>query len=78
MNITNSSCLPLSQSIVDDRIYNDSKERPVGVATKINRVTNTVEISKNIPMMTPEDKMELNRLFNRCFAHAKEYIKSKG
>ncbi|WGL99615.1 hypothetical protein QE177_07055 [Arsenophonus sp. aPb] len=54
MNINNSNYLNLNHLAVkkDDRIYNDSKARPVGVAGKFNRVTNKVEVAQNIPLMT--------------------------
>lgn len=79
MNINNSNYSNLSQSTVkkDDRIYNDSKARPVGIATKFNRVTNKVEVSQNIPLMTPEDKMHLNRMFDHCFTNVEKYAHLK-
>lgn len=79
MNINNSNYSNLSQSTVrkDDRLYNDSKARPVGIAAKFNRVTNNVEVSQNIPLMTPEDKMHLNRMFDRCFTNVEKYANLK-
>ncbi|ATW34384.1 hypothetical protein [Candidatus Williamhamiltonella defendens] len=55
----------------DDKVYNDSQERPVGIATQIDKVTNCVTDPKidstKIPTMTPEDKSKMDELFNRCF-----------
>lgn len=75
MNINNYNYSNLNPSAVkkDDRIYHDSKARPVGIAGKFNRVTNKVEVPQNIPLMTPEDKMHLNRMFDRCFTTAEKY-----
>lgn len=66
-----------STAKIDDRIYNDSKARPVGLAGKFNRVTNKVEVSSNKPLMTPEDKIYLNRMFDRCFSYAEKYTHLK-
>ncbi|MGL9720898.1 hypothetical protein [Symbiopectobacterium sp.] len=49
----------------DDRIYEDSKGRPVGIAAMLNRITNTLERPKMTPSMTPEDKRMLDTLFKR-------------
>lgn len=60
----------------DDRIYEDSKGRPVGLAAVLNSVTNTLERPELIPLMTPEDKRMLNTLFERCIDHAETCLRS--
>lgn len=60
----------------DDRIYEDSKGRPVGIATMIIRITNTRERPQMAPTMTPEDKRILDTLFQRCFDHVEAYLHS--
>ncbi len=62
----------------DDRIYEDSKVRPVGIAAIFNRITNTLERPKMIPSMTPEDKRMLDTLVTRCIGHAEAYLRSQG
>ncbi|WP_182853046.1 hypothetical protein [Arsenophonus endosymbiont of Aleurodicus floccissimus] len=49
----------------------------LGLAGKFNRVTNKVEVSSNKPLMTPEDKIYLNRMFDRCFSYAEKYTHLK-
>ncbi|ATW34365.1 MULTISPECIES: hypothetical protein [Candidatus Williamhamiltonella] len=65
----------------DDKVYNDSKGRPVGIATQINKVTNCVTDPKTdptkIPPMTPEDKRKMDELFNRCFAAGEALLTPK-
>lgn len=60
----------------DDRIYEDSKGRPVGIAAIINRITNTLEHPQGKPPMTPEDKRILDSLFKCCMDHAEAYLHS--
>lgn len=60
----------------DDRIYEDSKGRPVGIATMIIRITNTRDRPQMAPTMTPEDKRILDTLFQRCFDHVEAYLHS--
>lgn len=61
----------------DDRIYEDSKGRPVGIAAMLNRITNTLERPKMTPSMTPEDKRMLDTLFKRCISHAEAYLRAQ-
>lgn len=61
----------------DDRIYEDSKGRPVGIAAMFNRITNTLERPKITPSMTPEDKRILDTLFKRCIGHAEAYLRAQ-
>lgn len=61
----------------DDRIYEDSKGRPVGIAAMLNRITNTLERPKVTPSMTPEDKCILDTLFKRCIGHAEAYLRAQ-
>lgn len=61
----------------DDRIYEDSKGRPVGIAAMFNRITNTLERPKMTPSMTPEDKRMLDTLFKRCISHAEAYLRAQ-
>lgn len=61
----------------DDRIYEDSKGRPVGVAARINRITNTLERPETAPSMTPEDKRMLDTLFKRCIGHAEACLRAQ-
>lgn len=61
----------------DDRIYEDSKGRPVGIAAMLNRITNTLERPKMTPSMTPEDKRMLDTLFKRCIGHAEAYLRAQ-
>ncbi|WP_395490581.1 hypothetical protein ACG1VR_07465 [Cedecea davisae] len=64
-----------SQHIVTDgRAYNDSKGRPVGVAGIVNRVTNAVDVPKVYPLQTPEDKRQIDMLFNKCFSNTGKYL----
>ncbi len=58
----------------DDRIYNDSKGRPVGLAEKVNRVTCSVEKPTRIPLMTPEDKIYFNACFEKCLDSARTFL----
>lgn len=58
-------------------IYNDSKGRPVGLAGIVNRVTNSVDVPKEYPRYTPEDKSNIDMLFNKCFSNAEKYLQSK-
>lgn len=60
--------------VSDDRIYNDSKGRPVGLAGRVNRITCSVEIPATIPVMTPEDKSYFNQCFERCVKTAAQFI----
>lgn len=76
MNVNEFSTSSAQDAVADDRIYNDSKGRPVGLAGKVNRVTNTVDIPERFPLQTPEDKRHLDTLFNRCFSYAEKYLKS--
>ncbi|MFS1563644.1 MAG: hypothetical protein ACL7AX_08915 [Candidatus Arsenophonus phytopathogenicus] len=47
MDRVNNANYQSTTKIIDDRIYNDSKARPIGLAGKFNRVTNKVEFSSN-------------------------------
>jgi len=58
----------------DDRIYNDSKGRPVGLAGKVNRVTCSVEKPVRIPLMTPEDKIHFNACFDKCVDNTRQFL----
>ena len=60
----------------DDRIYEDSKGRPVGIATMTTRITNTNQHAQITPTMTPEDKRILDTLFQRCFDQVGAYLHS--
>lgn len=61
----------------DNRIYENSKGRPVGIAAMFNRITNTLEHSEMTQSMTPEDKRMLDRLFTRCIGHAEAYLRAQ-
>ncbi|WP_151260351.1 hypothetical protein [Pantoea ananatis] len=75
MNVNKSSST--QHTAADGRIYNDSKGRPVGLAGKVNRVTNTVDLPKQYPPQTPQDKRNMDMLFNKCFSHAEKHLQSK-
>lgn len=75
MNVNKSSST--QHSAFDGRIYEDAKGRPVGLAGKVNRVNNTVDVPKRFPPQTPEDKRHMDMLFERCFSHAEKYLQSK-
>ncbi|SFM97854.1 hypothetical protein SAMN05216516_101629 [Izhakiella capsodis] len=68
MNVSKSSST--HHTAADGRIYNDFKRRPVGLAGKVNEVTNTVDVPKQYPLQTSGDKRHMDMLFNRCFSHA--------
>lgn len=61
----------------DDRIYNDSKGRPVGIAGKVNKVTSSVEKPVRTPLMTPEDKIYFNACFEKCIENARQFLLAK-
>ncbi|HAU5008731.1 hypothetical protein [Proteus mirabilis] len=69
--------LSTQHTATDGRIYNDSKGRPVGLAGIVNRVKNTVDVPKQFPLQTPEDKIIMDMLFNKCFSHTEKYLQSK-
>lgn len=77
MNVNKASASSTQLTAADGRIYNDSKGRPVGLAGKVNRVTNTVNVPNKFPPQTPEDKRRMDMLFNKCFSHAEKYLQSK-
>lgn len=58
----------------DDRIYQDIKGRPVGLASKINRATHSVENPIKIPLMTPEDKIYFSLWFDKCVNNSVRYF----
>lgn len=62
-----------SSRVTDDRVYNDSKGRPVGLASRIDRVTGNCEKidPRNAPTMTPEDKRKLNSLFDNTVSNSR-------
>lgn len=61
--------------VADDRIYHDSKGRPVGLAAKVNRVTHSVEKPQIAPLMTPEDKIYFDACFERCLVAGLRILK---
>jgi len=66
-----------STSYNDAFIYNDSKGRPVGIAGKVNRLTQSIENPAIIPVMTPEDKRHFDDCFERCVMTAHSFIQSR-
>jgi len=64
-------------SFNDAYIYSDSKGRPVGIAAKVNRLTQSVENPAIIPVMTPEDKHHFDDCFARCVITALNFIQSR-
>lgn len=78
MNINSTFSPPLrSPPVNDDRIYNDWKDRPVGLAGRVNRVTSSIEKPTVIPLMTPEDKRYFDACFERCVNTASRFIRSQ-
>lgn len=77
MNVNKLSTSSTQHTAADGRIYKDSKGRSVGLAGKVNRVTNTVDVPERFPLQTPEDKRHMDTLFNRCPSQAEKYLQSK-
>lgn len=76
ININKSNPILQNHPVTDDRIYNDFEGRPVGLAGRVNRVSNTVESPPTFPSITPEDKRKMDMLFNRCFFNAEQWQKN--
>lgn len=79
MNVNKYCCTTSNQSkiIADDRIYEDSTGRPVGLAGRVNRITNSVEVPQRIPLFTPEDKMKMDLMFNKIINTIENAKKAK-